>query len=269
VRPTNALNGQHAVPTQAMQEALTILHTNDFHNRLTSTQADRLKRLRDDLGPNGLLLDAGDAIGAGNVTFRPAGEPILNEMSEIGYDAMTVGNREFHVSRFGFCAKLKLARFPVLCANVRPVRGRETAPVMSHICRDLPNGMRIVVLGVTVPMITERMASRRLSAYLFDDPIQAAARCAAQLRATLRPNLLVALTHIGLSRDRELASAVPEIDLIIGGHTHDVLEKGERVGETLIAQAGSHGRYVGRIDIEWDDARDRRPRFCATLEPLC
>ena len=85
----------------------TILHTNDFHNHLLPQQAERLRELRAGLGDNGLLLDAGDAISSGNVTYKPGGEPILDVMSDAGYDAMTIGNREFHFSQAGFCAKVE------------------------------------------------------------------------------------------------------------------------------------------------------------------
>ncbi|MCW3055210.1 MAG: 5-nucleotidase/2,3-cyclic phosphodiesterase-like hydrolase, partial [Chthonomonadales bacterium] len=55
---------------------------------------------------------------------------------------------------------------------------------------------------------------------------------------------------IGATRDQELASTVPGIDLIIGGHSHTVLEEGIQVENTLIVQAGSRGSHVGRIEIE-------------------
>src|SRR5436309_1090542 len=99
---------------------LTILHTNDFHNRLSAAAADNIARMfAQTRGPR-MLIDAGDAGGSTNITFRSGGEPILDEMSRLGYSAMTVGNRDFHVSRPGFRAKLARAKFPILCANVRP-----------------------------------------------------------------------------------------------------------------------------------------------------
>ena len=249
---------------------LTILHTNDFHNQLTATQAQRLHQERLSVGETGLLLDAGDAIGAGNITFRPGGEPILETMTQIGYDAMTVGNREFHFSRMGFHSKLSRASFPILCANVRrsgkelPSKERSSAenehpdgpfvetspldpPVVPYIQRVLSSGWHVVILGVTVPMITERMLVRKASAYVFEDPILTAQRLIPSLREQYHPDLLIALTHIGVQQDRLLATQVTGIDLIIGGHTHVVLPEGERVGETLIVQAGCKGHYMGRV----------------------
>ncbi len=246
------------------QDAI-IYHTNDFHNHLLPQQAERLRALRADLGSGGLFLDAGDAVSAGNVTYHPGGEPILETMSDIGYDAMTVGNREFHFTRAGFVAKLCKARFPILCANVR-ARGEGTEgrlPSVDHIRTVLKSGLRIAVFGLTVPMITEKMLVRRVSAYVFEDPI----RTAESLVPLLRPDcdLLVCLSHIGIARDRELAARIDGIDLIIGGHSHVTLPEGERVGDTLITQAGWRGRSLGKVTVS---IQKGRPVLSANIEPL-
>ena len=264
----------------------TLLHTNDFHNHLTATQADTLRRLRQAVGEQGLLVDAGDAVASGNVTFRPWGETILKTMNHIGYDAMTVGNREFHVARVGFHCKVGLAQFPILCANVRSSgRAWESAqavssasivaeetlfdkgranidpPVCSHIVRELQNEdgttLKVVIFGLTVPMVTERMTARHASAYLFEQPIATALKMVPQWKAAYQPDLMVALTHIGYPQDRKLAEAVPGIDLIIGGHSHTRLPEGERVGNTLIVQTGCFGHHVGRVDLRFNETPDR------------
>jgi 2',3'-cyclic-nucleotide 2'-phosphodiesterase (5'-nucleotidase family) len=242
--------------------SITILHTNDFHNNLTPAQAAKLKERRTALDGRGLLLDAGDAISSGNITYKAGGEPILDVMSDAGYDAMTVGNREFHFSQPGFCAKVSRARFPILCANVRP-RGEGTKlPVVPYIEREV-GGARVTVFGLTVPMITERMLSRKVSSYVFDDPLTTAESLVSKLRPQC--DLLVCLSHIGLARDRELAECVTGIDLIIGGHTHALLEIGERIGDTLVVQAGWWGHYLGTITAELGEGKHA---FSASVEPL-
>ncbi|MDO8587837.1 MAG: metallophosphatase [Armatimonadota bacterium] len=227
---------------------MTIFHTNDFHNAFDERKAARLKSLKDQT-PDSLLLDAGDAIWAGNVYVRPGGEPALRLMSRAGYDAMAMGNREFHFMQSGLRRKIGWAEFPVLCANIRPARPRARIPVTPFITKEL-GGLRIAVLGLTVPMITERMLSRKVSAFVFDDPIAVAAKLVPELRPT--HDLVIALTHIGLKEDRRLSVEVPGIDLIIGGHTHALLDSPEMVGGTAIVQAGSWGRHVGRLQIEPD-----------------
>ncbi|MGQ9738411.1 MAG: bifunctional metallophosphatase/5'-nucleotidase [Armatimonadota bacterium] len=230
---------------------LVILHTNDMHNRLRENQAARLRQIVEEERAKApcLLLDAGDAVGAGNVTFNPAGEPILDLMSDIGYDAMTVGNREFHFTEVGFHTKLNRARFPVLCANVRP-RGEARLPVQPSLILSVGT-VRVGIIGLTVPMITERMLSRRVSAYVFDDPIRRGCEMAEELHPQV--DLLIALTHIGLSRDLQIAQATDKIDLIIGGHSHTLLEQPLREGRTTIVQAGSYARFVGRVTVQVDD----------------
>ncbi len=267
---------------------LTIFHTNDFHNKLAPNQAAFIRSEREKAGACTLLLDAGDAVSAGNITYHPDGEPILTLMSETGYDAMTVGNRDFHLTRVGFHSKLSNARFPILSGNIvstnvnpnKSSRDRSTTnqgttqqtevvkgtfgtavdrndtrsgthdpPVTAHIVREVPGFGRVVIFGVTVPMITRRMLVRKVSAYVFDDPVAVGIRLAAELRAAYAPDLLIALTHIGIAQDRLLAERTQEIDLLIGGHSHVLLEKGEHVERTLIVQAGSHGKYLGVVTV--------------------
>ncbi|HSV74109.1 MAG TPA: metallophosphoesterase [Chthonomonadales bacterium] len=231
---------------------LALVHTNDLHGRIDAPFVQFLRRLRVLLPVPSLLLDAGDAVASGNVTFRVRGEDAHDRMVDAGYDVAIVGNREFHFSEAGFRAKLSRASFPVLCANLRPTRPGSALPVSSSVSFEAA-GLSIGVLGLTVPMITERMLARRVSGFVFDDPIATARRLAPPLRASC--DLLVALTHIGMERDQALAAAVPGIDLIVGGHTHALLPEGQRVGSTLIVQAGSHGRAGGVVEVHRDDGR--------------
>lgn len=246
-----------------MTPRITILHTNDLHNHLTEAQAARLRWLRDQVGEAGLLLDAGDAVSSGNLTFRPGGEPILERMSDAGYDAMVVGNREFHFTQAGFHAKVRRARFAVLSANARPTGPGVTLPVVPSITRVLTGGVRVAVFGVTVPMITERMLARKVSACVFEPPGEAAAREARRLRPDC--DLLICLSHAGLRADREIAAADLGIDLIVGGHSHAVLPEGEHIGGTLVVQGGSWGHYVGRVEVTLEEAQ---PTLRANLSAL-
>ena len=230
---------------------LTLLHTNDFHNHLSGSQAAFIGREKARF-ENVLLLDSGDAISAGNVGVRPGGEPILTLMSETGYDAMTLGNREFHIADTLLRLKICKADFPVLCANLRWRDDKgETLPARSSFETTLPNGLRVGVIGLTVPMVTPRMTARLVSAFVFDDPVTAA-----QVQiARLRPNVdaLIALTHIGLREDERLASACPELDLIIGGHSHHKLHEPKMVSGVPIVQTGWFGHFLGKTTLTWHE----------------
>ncbi len=229
-------------------QTLTVLHTNDFHNHFSAAQAAWVRAERA-THENVLLLDAGDAISAGNIGVRPGGEPILARMSETGYDAMTLGNREFHVADALLRLKINQAAFPVLCANLRWRENRgEALPVTPSLLKTLPNGLRVAVFGLTVPMVTPRMTARLVSAFVFDDPVAAAQAQIARLRP--EADVLIALTHIGLREDERLAAACPELDLIAGGHSHHKLHE-PRVapGRAPIVQAGWFGHFLGETTL--------------------
>ena len=247
---------------------LHVLHTNDFHNTLTEAQAHAIGRAKAEM-ENVLLLDAGDAVKAGNLGVTLGGERILTWMSDAGYDAMTMGNRESHVADALLRQKISEARFPILCANLRWREDRgEALPTVPHVIRTLPNGLRVGVFGLTVPMVTDRMATRHASAFLWDDPLAVAQ---AQI-AALRPQVdaLIALTHIGLREDERLAQACPDLDLIVGGHTHAILTEPNVVNGVPVVQAGGGRRldtYLGRVALDWDEP-GRKPRVAGRLELL-
>jgi 5'-nucleotidase/UDP-sugar diphosphatase len=244
---------------------LHLLHTNDFHNHLSPAQAETIRQAKAS-HENVLLLDSGDAISAGNLGVRPGGEPVLTLMSETGYDVMTLGNREFHIADALLRLKVCKATFPILSANIRWRDDHgESLPTVPHFLKTLPNGLRVGVLGLTVPMVTTRMAARLVSAFVFDDPV----RIAREQIALLRPNVdaLIALTHIGLREDERLAANCPELDLIVGGHSHNVLDELKIVGGVPIAQAGWFGHWLGETILEWD-TNGGRPRVTGRLVSL-
>ncbi len=244
---------------------LTVLHTNDFHNHLTPAQA-AFVRTEKAKYENVLLLDSGDAISAGNVSVRPGGEPILTLMSVAGYDAMTLGNREFHVADALLRLKLSRAAFPVLSANIRWREDKgETLPVVPSWTKTLANGLRVAVFGLTVPMVTPRMTARLVSAFVFDDPIEAAKMQIARLRP--QTDILIALTHIGLREDERLAAACPKLDLIIGGHSHNKLHEPQVVNGVPIVQAGWFGHFLGETTIAWNGP-DAKPMVTGRLLDL-
>jgi 2',3'-cyclic-nucleotide 2'-phosphodiesterase (5'-nucleotidase family) len=113
------------------------------------------------------------------------------------------------------------------------------------------NGFKVGIIGVMVPMVTERMATKAASVYLWDPPVQTACALAEELR--LEVDLLICLTHIGHRQDLELAEKCPSIDVILGGHSHTVLAEPILVGKVAVCQGGSHNRFAGVY--EWTPER--------------
>lgn len=189
-----------------------------------------------------LFLDSGDCIRAGNLAVPVREDPAWGLLARAGCSAGVLGNRETHPLASAFRAKLKGARHPLLCANLRAKKTGGAAPLPGSLVLGQA-GLRVGVVGVMVPMVTERMASKAASHYLWDPPIP----CASVLAKQLRPDVdvLIALTHIGHRKDLELAEACPEFDLVLGGHSHTVVDPPVRVGNTWVCQGGSHARFAG------------------------
>jgi len=222
--------------------SVVIFHTADLHNRLRPEAAQRLKELKES-HPGCLLLDAGDAVGAGNLTFRPGGEPILRTMSEIGYHAMAMGNRESHPRRSFLERKLRDAGFPVLAAGLTARKAAVPGSVKPYVILRSA-GARVAVIGSTRQITKPGSVWAGIADYVWEDPVETTARLVPDLAA--RADLVICLSHCGLAVDRELA-ALPGVSLVLGGHSHRrVVEQGE--GATIV-HPGFHGRWVSRTEF--------------------
>lgn len=221
---------------------LRILHTNDFHGTLDAAKVAFLQSLRT---PETLYCDSGDCIRAGNLAIPIRPELAWTFLAQAGCDASVLGNRETHVLESAFAKKIEGATHPILVANLVNRSGTSVFSASTVIERA---GLKIGLIGAMVPMVTERMATAPLSAFLWSPPMPAVKREAARLRPEV--DVLIALTHIGHRQDCELAGQCPELDVILGGHSHTVLPEPVRLGSTWICQGGSHGKFVGVY--EWD-----------------
>ncbi len=245
---------------------ITVFHTSDMHNKLTPDIARALHDLKAST-PGSLVFDSGDAIWSGNAYWRPGGEPVLDLMNSVPYDALCMGNREFHFMEMGVKAKVSRARFPILSANLRSSRSSTTYPLapedwLDAEFRNQPTrpcinisveDVRVSVFGLTVPCITEKMLVKKVSDYYFEQPIAVAREMVPILRRNC--DLLICLSHIGIRQDCELAESVPGIDLILGGHTHTITMEPERVEKTWILHHGFYVHYVGKVEINVRDGR--------------
>lgn len=229
---------------------LTLLHTSDAHNRWNAAFVNQLRALK--AQHDALLLDSGDAIRAGNIGVPLRPEAAWEWMRTAGYDAMTLGNREFHLTVAGFAAKTRGAPCPLLCANLRP-KNPDTPTPVQPVWRTEHRGVRVAVLGLTVPMITPRMKVAALSAYLFDPPLEVARQWVARLRPEV--DLLIALTHIGIQHDRRLAEACPDLDLILGGHSHLPTETPEQIGGVWLSHAPPYCKGANLLQLTRRDSR--------------
>jgi len=231
---------------------LHILHTNDLHNRLTPQKAAFIRDLRAHFTPDVLLLDAGDAVGAGNLGVRGK-EPILTLMDEVGYDAITMGNRESHPTQSALHRKLQDAHFPVLAANLRARQEKRPPRIVQEYVEfafgEDEEEYVVTVFGLAPVITASDSWWAKVTDYIFDDPLKTGPGLAKKLRP--ETDLLIALTHIGYEMDVQLC-ATPEIDLVIGGHSHGAVCPPEQHGHAYLAETDAHAQHIGHLTLTFD-----------------
>lgn len=233
-----------------------IYHTSDLHDH--TGIAEPLRTLR--ASAPGLLVDCGDSL-RGSQTVYHRKEPIVAEIDKAGYDAQAMGNREFHYL-FG-CVRARAAqmRHPLICSNLTDTKNRPL-PFLPSL--SLPyDGTNVHFSGLLIMQYPIGSAWERVFGWRFLDPFETIARAAA---AVPDGEPFVVLSHLGLSLDRKLARAVPRIDLLLGGHSHDTLPQPEIVEGVPIVHAGPYGKFVSRSDLQRDGSRWRLSAFA--LVPL-
>ena len=250
---------------------LTILHTNDTHsqveptNPMAKTNADRggyarrmgliaQERAAD---PNLLLLDAGD-FSQGTPYFNfYHGRVEIEAMNRMGYDAATFGNHEFDNGVDTLAMLVKLAHFPFVCANYdftgTPLEGLVKPYVILRRA-----GLRIGVMGIGVSP-ENLIAARNFGGIRYLEPLPVINETAETLRSKEHCDVVICLSHLGTDNpngvsDQVLATQMHNVDVIIGGHTHHVIN-GECVQnasgkEVVLCQAGKAGIQVGKIVLD-------------------
>jgi 5'-nucleotidase / UDP-sugar diphosphatase len=256
--------------TLAGGTTITIVHVNDTHSHIDAFGPKDF-HLNGTIGgiakaayifgtirateQNVVLLHGGDAF-VGDFFFNAYfGVPELQMMSQLGFDAMAVGNHEFDLTPDALLGSLSTAApsFPLLSANLDmsgyPLKDQLGSFVQPSII--IERGVKIGIFGLTV----WDNPSTNSSPIQILDPAPA---IAAQMVQSLRTHgavVVICLSHMGFLHDKEIAAAVPGIDVIVGAHDHYLFEKPVRVKQTLILQAGSFYLNVGELRLNVDGGK--------------
>ncbi|MDR2891283.1 MAG: bifunctional metallophosphatase/5'-nucleotidase [Alistipes sp.] len=231
----------------AVERRLVIVSTNDIHSSIDNFPrlATLVEHLRVESGGEVLLLDAGDRW-TGNpfvdLAERPL-SPIVELMNELGYDAATLGNHEFDWGQALLGERIGEMDFPVVCANVKS-DGAVLGAIPPYVIIER-GGVRVALLGLVAnftPWGRPEGKAEHFEGLSYPDVFETAKRYAG-LRDSC--DLFVALTHIGFERDKQLAEALPTLDLVVGGDSHTLLSESTKIGGTLVTQTGSGLKYAG------------------------
>ncbi len=262
---------------------LTILHTNDFHDRFDpiskydgpcgaednaegkcfggiARMVTAIAEARARGGENQLLLDAGDWFQGSLYYTQYKGALAAEFMTQLNYDAMAVGNHEFDDGPDGLADFLDKVSFPVLSANIDVSQNNRLAGNVQKSTVLEVGGEKIGIVSVLAEDTTE--TSSPGSTVVFSAAADAAQAEIDALTAD-GVNKIILLTHVGLAADMRLAEALNGVDLIIGGHSHTLLSNtNDRaagaypmdVNGVPIVQAYAYGKYLGELNVTFDDA---------------
>ena len=261
--------------THASTAAVTVLHFNDIYEidaveggrsgglARVATVLDELKRTS---GPV-LATLGGDylspsAIGTAKVDGEPLnGRQMVDVLNALGIDWATFGNHEFDLPEPAFHARLAEGRFRVVSSNVTDATGQPfegTAPSAIVAVRAGGRTIRLGLIGLTVDANVKDWVK-------YAPPVSAAKAQVAALAGQV--DALIALTHLSLAADQELAVAVPEIDLILGGHEHEnwIIRRGPAF--TPIVKADANARSVAIVTMTFGRPGER-PTIAARLQVI-
>lgn len=237
-----------------------ILHTNDLHSHFESMPAIHtlLHRLSEQLEGEGdkvFRVDLGDHMDRFSLeTEGTLGRANRSVMDITGYELITLGNNELLTfSKEELHELYEKSPFKVLALNVEEEDGSRPPWIQPWEIREV-DGFRIGFLGVTIPF----PQFYELLGWQVSDPFEVLPEAVSRLRKEV--HAVVILSHLGIGNDRRLAEMVPGIDVILGSHTHHLLEVPERVGNTLIAAAGKFGGHVGHVTLELNPTRQQVTR---------
>lgn len=251
---------------------ISILHTNDTHSQVEPLEAGKrdafcggyARRIgyiaqRRESEPDLLLFDAGDfSQGTPYYNFYH-GRVEIEAMNRMGYDAITLGNHEFDYGLDTLAAVLQLAQFPVVCANY-DVQGTPLEGIIKPYTVIKRSGLRVGVFGIGINPHS-LIAEKNFAPITYLDPVASAQQVTDILKNKEKCDLVICLSHQGTHplggdkiSDIELGEKTYNIDVIIGAHTHKIVENlyvtnlyGDSV---LLAQTGKAGARIGEITLK-------------------
>lgn len=241
-------------------EKITILHTNDIHSHLENwpkirrfLQSEKIKLEKQN--QTVLTFDIGDAIDRVHpLSEATNGKANIELMNAVEYDAATIGNNEgIGNSRSQLQHLYDNAKFDIILDNVideeansRPSWAKEYKIMETAV------GTKIGIIALTAPFpMTYEMNGWESNQ--IDTVLPSLLK-----KIAGKVDIIILLSHLGLPVDRKVAAKYPQIDIILGSHTHHLLKSGEKANESLLAAAGKWGMYVGEVAIELENHKIRK-----------
>ncbi len=202
-------------------------------------------KVRREAGDAVVALDSGDTFHGTMAAVRTRGDSLIAPVSALGLDAMT-----FHWEfAYGLDRVREIAArlpYPMLAANCHLRAPRQPFAPFTIVER---GGVTIAVIGLAAILAVHLLPPEERAAVELTMGEEELRALIPSLRQDHAVQLVVVLSHLGFPQDCKLAAAVPGIDVLVSGHTHNRLDVPVVVNDTLIMQSGAHGSFVGRLDL--------------------
>jgi len=260
---------------------LTILHTNDFHSHIDpfpkdaarnageggmAKRAAMIRQIRSEQ-KNVLVFDAGDIFQGTPYFNYYKGELELKLMTEMGYDAATIGNHDLDNGLEGLDSQLKYAGFPFINSNYDFSETILAGKIIPYKVFK-KQGIKIGVYGLGIEL-NGLVSKQNYGKTIYLDPLEQALKMEKFLKEEKKTDLVVCLSHLGYAykekkiSDLNIASETYHTDLIIGGHTHTFLKQPDSITNksgqiVLVNQVGFGGLILGRIDYFFEKEGKRK-----------
>jgi 5'-nucleotidase len=249
-------------------QKFTILHSNDMHGDFLAEVAGESGELIGGLAllsgyinkvrteeENVLYVIAGDMVQGSLIDSEYKGISTMEIMNYLSPDVVTLGNHELDYGLKHLLFLEKLANFPIVNANLYIKKYHKRLMVPHIILKKA--GMDILFIGIITDKVMDTIArDSEIGSFISLEEARAEVGRICDAYKTDDIDLTILLTHIGFDSDRELARMLDPawgVDMIIGGHSHTMLDAPARENNILIAQAGVGTNFIGRFDITVDD----------------
>jgi 2',3'-cyclic-nucleotide 2'-phosphodiesterase (5'-nucleotidase family) len=267
----------------AREVAITILATTDLHGHILPTSdydgnpnlgglarcATVIRQVRQQ-EKNVLLVDAGDTFQGTAVSWLSGGRVMVKLLNELRYDAWVLGNHEFDWGLEKLAACVELAEAPILNANLHAAgessaddpAARILARTQPFVLREL-DGVKVAIIGLNTPGIPNWSRPRLIRGLRFADSVETLKAVVPAVRRA-GAQVIILVCHQGYreagddhaNQIKAIAYNFPELDVIIGGHTHRNFPE-YKLRDILYCQPGYHGIHLGRVDLVFDTATNR------------
>jgi len=260
---------------------LTLLHSNDMHGDFFKEQIGEVEvggismlcgyvnKVRSEI-PDSLYCISGDMLQGSLIDTEYRGLSTIGIMNYLNPDIVSLGNHEIDYGLGHLLLLERCAKFPIVNANLF-IKRPYTRLFQSHKIINI-NGMKIMFIGIITSEVLSTLKQDSVLGSLVD--VMAAAKEVGKICNAYRKvdiDFTVLLTHIGFEEDKKLAALLdPDwgVDVIIGGHSHTLLDKPAEVNNILIVQAAVGTNQIGRFDIVVDTLKNSVDEYKWKLIPI-